>query len=361
MSVLGLHHITIVTRDAQRNLNFYAGTLGLRLVKRTVNFDDPGAYHLYYGDETGSPGTAVTFFEWPGVVRGHPGIGGTHHMALSVDDEPALLKWKRYLTDRGITVRGPYDRTYFRSIYFDDPDGTHLEIATRGPGWTVDEPADALGQAHITPPPAATLAGRDEDRIAHATWPEPVPDILPEMALRQGMHHITAIAASIARTHSFYGGLLGLRLVKQTENYDDPTSRHWYWAVGDGQPGTIFTAFERDPKQTRRVTMGAGQTHHFALAVKDEQTQLDWRERLMAAGLSVSPVLDRVYFKSIYTRDPDGHIVELATLGPGFAVDEPAEALGSQLMLPSWLEPNRSIIAANLRPLSVPAWKKVTA
>ena len=145
MSILGLHHITLVSSDAQSTLDFYSGVLGLRLVKKTVNFDDPGAYHLYFGDRTGSPGTAITFFEWKGLPKGRPGIGGTHHLALQVADYDGLLAWKRRLTDLGLRVTGPYDRNYFKSIYFNDPDGMILEIATRGPGWTVDEDAESLG------------------------------------------------------------------------------------------------------------------------------------------------------------------------------------------------------------------------
>jgi glyoxalase family protein len=176
------------------------------------------------------------------------------------------------------------------------------------------------------------------------------------MALSHGMHHITAIGSDIQRTHAFFGELLGLRRVKMTSNFDDPTSAHWYWGVGDGAPGTLITYFERDPRREPRAAMGAGQTHHFALAVPDAQTQLAWREKLLQAGLRVSPVMDRVYFKSIYTNDPDGHIVELATAGPGFAVDEDVAVLGSSLRLPPWLEPQRRAIEGTLRPISVPAW-----
>ncbi|MFN8447870.1 MAG: VOC family protein [Anaerolineae bacterium] len=175
------------------------------------------------------------------------------------------------------------------------------------------------------------------------------------MALSHGMHHISAISSDIERTNAFYSGLLGMRRVKMTSNFDDPTSAHWYWGVGDGQPGTLITYFER--KQGRRVQMGIGQTHHFALAVPDEATQLEWREKLMRAGYRVSPVMDRVYFKSIYSNDPDGHIVELATVGPGFPVDEPVAELGTHLMLPPWLEQHRSVIENALPPLHVDAWQ----
>ncbi len=355
-AIQGIHHITLVCGDAQRTVDFYTQVLGLRFVKRTVNFDDPGSYHLYFGNEGGSPGSAVTFFEWPNAPEGHFGIGGTHHFALIVNDYDGLLKWKRRLVDLGLSVDGPLDRHYFKSIYFTDPDGCILEIATRGPGWTIDEAPEALGTEFREPPPAMLVNNRDEARIASETWPEAVPEITADMALSQGMHHITAIGSSIASTQAFFGDLLGMRRVKMTSNFDDPTSAHWYWGVGDGRPGTLITYFERDPIKTRRAKIGRGQTHHFALAVADEEAQLMWREKLVQAGLRVTPVLDREYFKSIYTNDPDGHIVELATLGPGFAVDEDVSELGKHLKLPPWLERNRGEIEASLRPLTVPEW-----
>jgi glyoxalase family protein len=357
MTIQGLHHISLVSADAQRTVDFYTHALGLRLVKQTVNFDDPGSYHLYFGDATGRPGTAVTFFEWPHASRGAPGIGGTHHFALAVADREGLLKWKRRLTDRGLAVEGPLDRHYFESIYFNDPDGTILEIATLGPGWTIDEAPDDIGEAFRAPPDEMLVRNRDEARIAAETWTEPVPNITREMALSRGMHHITAIGSNIQRTHAFLHGLLRMRRVKMTNNFDDPTSAHWYWGVGDGAPGTLITYFERDPTKEPRRRFGAGQTHHYALAVPDEATQLEWREKLVTAGLRVTPVLDRVYFKSIYMQDPDGHIVELATVGPGFLVDEAEADLGRSLQLPPWLESRRDEIAGHLTPLQAPEWR----
>jgi len=356
MEITGLHHITIVANDAQRTVNFYTQVLGLRLVKLTVNFDAPESYHLYFGDETGRPGTAITFFEWPGAPLGKPGIGGTHHFALRVPTYDALLKWKRRLTDRGIAVNGPLNRNYFTSIYLNDPDGTIVEIATDGPGWTVDEAVDTLGAEYREPPTELRIHQRDAAAIAAITWPEPVPVITADMALYQGMHHITAIGSDIGRTDAFFSAVLGLRRVKMTANFDDPDSAHWYWGVGEGAPGTLITYFERKPAQTRHVRMGAGQTHHYAFGVPNEDVQLEFREKLLRAGLRVSPVMDRVYFKSIYTNDPDGHIVELATNGPGFPVDEPVSALGTHLMLPPWLEAHRNAIVANVKPLNLPVW-----
>lgn len=357
MTIQGLHHITLVCSDAQRTVDFYTRVLGQRLVKQTVNFDDPGSYHLYFGDEVGRPGSAITFFEWPGAPKGYPGIGGTHHFALQVADYDGLLKWKRRLTDLGLDVEGPLDRHYFVSIYFQDPDGTILEIATHGPGWTVDEEAGEIGTQFREPPPEMLVRNRDEAAIAAKTWPEPVPGIGADMALMAGMHHITAIGTDIQRTHAFYGELLGMQRVKMTSNFDDPNSAHWYWGVDGGRPSTLVTYFEWDAARGRRMRMGAGQTHHFALSVPDEEAQLEWRAKLIKAGLRVSPVMDRVYFKSIYTNDPDGHIVELATVGPGFTFDEEPAALGTGLKLPPWLKGHRGTIENVLRPITVPEWR----
>jgi glyoxalase family protein len=258
--------------------------------------------------------------------------------------------------DHGLTVAGPLDRKYFTSIYFNDPDGQVIEIATDGPGWTVDEAPDAIGTIVQIPPAEARVGSRDDAAIAAERWPEPVPIITPSMALMQGMHHISAIGADMKRTAAFYEGVLGMRRLKMTANFDDPNSAHWYWGSGEGRPGTVVTYFERDPKRTRRARMGAGQTHHFALAVADETVQLEWRDRLLRAGYGVSPVRDRQYFSSIYTNDPDGHIIELATVGPGFLMDEDATTLGQALKLPPHYEAQRDMLERALTPLSVPPW-----
>lgn len=355
--ILGLHHITLVSANAQRTADFYTRVLGQQMIKKTVNFDDPGSYHLYFGDSTGSPGTAITFFEWPHAPQGRRGIGGTHHLALRVKDYDGLLKWKRRLTDMNIRVTGPYDRHYFKSIYFTDPDGVILEIATDGPGFLIDEDEATLGTAHLPPPPDMMVRSRDEERITAETWPEPVPTITPDMALLHGMHHITAIGSDIARTDAFFQGVLGMQRVKKTDNFDDPDSAHWYWGTDNGRPGTLITYFERDPKTTRYASMGTGLTHHFAFAVADENEQLAFQDRLLKAGIRVSPVMDRVYFRSIYTNDPDGHIVELATNGPGFLIDEDEQTAGTGLMLPPWLEAQRALIEARLKPVEVEVWQ----
>jgi glyoxalase family protein len=254
-----------------------------------------------------------------------------------------------------VAVTGPLDRHYFTSIYFQDPDGAILEIATRGPGWTVDEAAEAIGTAFRAPPEAMTIANRDAARIAAESWPEPVPEITADMALMAGMHHVTAIGSNVTRTAAFFEGLLGMRRLKMTSNFDNPDSAHWYWGAEDGRPGTIVTYFEMPNAPPAR--MGAGQTHHFALSVPDDASQLAWRETLVEAGVPVSPVMDRTYFKSIYTRDPDGHIVELATAGPGFLVDEDETALGTALKLPPQHERLRAEIERTLTPLAPAAWR----
>ena len=353
MSILGLHHVTLVASNAQRTVDFYARVLGLRLIKTTVNFDDPGSYHLYFADDGGRPGTVVTFFEWPKAPRGRTGIGGTHHLALRVADRDALLRWKRRLVDLGLRIIGPYDRHYFTSIYVRDPDGLIVEIATDGPGMLFDEQAGDI-QQH-TPPAALVRGGRDEPAIASLTWPEPVPTIDPAMALTRGLHHLTAMTSNIEHTDHFLRGILGMSLVKQTENFDDPGTRHWSWGTPDAHVGSLVTYLER-PATERRAQMGIGQGHHYALAVANEAVQLAFRDRLLDAGRRVSPVMDRTYFKSIYTKDPDGHIVELATMGPGFLTDEPSATAGSALRLPPWLEEHREAIAGSLRALDRAPW-----
>lgn len=348
--LLGIHHLTAVSSDARRTAEFYRSVLGLRLVKKTVNFDDPGSYHLYFGDEAGTPGTLLTFFEWPSLPKGRWGIGATHHLAFAVASAEAQLRWKRRLTDLGMAVTGPYDRTYFRSIYFTDPDGLILEIATRGPGWGVDEPPGHLGEREILPAREQTIEGRDEEAVERMNWPEPVPEITSEMRI-SGLHHITAIASDIGATGAFYTDIIGFRLVKKTVNFDNPSSPHHYFGLGDGAPGTIITYFGYPRGSMREGMVGTGMTHHVAFAAATPDIQLEWRDALLRAGVPVSPVMERVYFRSIYFSDPDGQVLEIATLGPGFASDESASTLGEALKLPPWLEGRRVEIERGLRPL----------
>jgi glyoxalase family protein len=348
----GLHHITLVASDARRTLAFYRDVLGLALVKRTVNFDDPGAYHLYFGDPAGAPGTLVTFFEWAHAPHGRPGVGGVHHLAFGTRDGDTLRQWKRYLTGRGVPVSGPLPRGYFESLYFRDPDGQVLEIATLGPGYAIDEPPDRLGAVLVEPPVSRLPGGRDEAAIAADTWPDPVPTVTAAMRLT-GLHHVTGFTDDLPRMHEFLDQALGLRLVKQTVNQDDPGTLHWFWARYDGStvaPRSSYTLFGWPPTAPR-ARGGVGQTHHLAFRVPDAEAQRAWREHLLGLGLEVSPVMDRSYFESIYFRAPDGMLLELATDGPGFATDEPLDALGATLRLPAWLEPDRARIAEALGPL----------
>lgn len=352
LATLGFHHITMVSTDAARTLHFYRDLLGMDLVKKTVNFDDPSAYHLYFGRGVGDPGTILTFFEWPRSRRGNWGVGGVHHLALGVESTEAQLKWKRRLTDAGVAVSGPLDRGYFTSIYFADPDGQILEIATHGPGYAVDEPADALGRQLVTPPVERLPEGRDTEAIRASSWPEPVETITGDMVL-SGIHHITGITDDLARAHDFYTEALGLRLVKRTLNQDDGKSEHWFWAHYDGRdvaPRSSFTLFGW-PGSDYRARPGAGQTHHVAFRARDADEQLAWLDHLRSIGVEVTPVQERSYFQSIYFRAPDGMLLEIATDGPGFVHDESAASLGQGLMLPPWLEGRRDDIEGRLTKL----------
>lgn len=351
----GFHHVTMVSTHAPRTLAFYRDLLGLPLVKKTVNFDDPGAYHLYFGDRAGSPGTILTFFEWPSARRGGSGIGGIHHLALGVKTPEAQLMWKRRLSDARVSVSGPYDRGYFRSIYFRDPDGQVLEIATDGPGYAIDEPQDALGQSLIQPDSSRLPQERDEDLIRLLTHEDPVPQVTDTMRLT-GIHHVSGITDDLQVAGDFYEAALGLRLVKRTLNQDDGETEHYFWANYDGKevgPHSSLTLFGW-PGSANRARPGGGQTHHIAFRASSEEEQLAWRDHLQGLGIQVTPVQDRKYFKSIYFPAPDGLLLEIATDGPGFSVDEHPEALGRDLQLPDWLEKDRARIQADLKPLDEP-------
>lgn len=315
MSILGLHHITAACSDLGRTEDYYTRLLGFRVVASTVKTEEPYQQQIFLAVGPAGPGSFISFVDCSGVEPGREGIGGTHHFALLVETRDSLLRWKRRLSDAGVSVNGPLDRHYFESIYHRDPDGTVIEIATRGAGWTRDETPDRIGTEH-RPPPAEMLKGnRDKERIQAEMWPEPIPEITHDMRFHT-LHHITAIGASIDSTHEFLHGILGLRRVKRTSNFDMPDSFHWYWSAGRGEPGTVVTYFER-PGQPP-VTHGPGQIHHYALSVSDEGELQRWRAKLLAARLPASPIHKGEYFSSFVTRDPDGQAVELATVGPGF-------------------------------------------
>lgn len=348
----GIHHITLVARSPQRTVQFYVQTLGLGFVKKTVNFDRPETYHLYFGDSVGTPGTLVTFFAWPDAGRGRIGVGSTHHFALTVESEEAQLKWKRRLEDAGVRVSGPYDRVAFKSIYFTDPDGVIVEIATRAPGWAATYNAEDV----FVPPAELQRPARDERAIAANTYGEPVPYISEDMQLH-GLHHISAMALDIEQTDQFYQEALSFNLLRKSVNFDSPSMPHWYWGVGDGAPGTIMTYFgmgDLGPQQ-RPVfgQVGWGTAHHIAFEVATDDGQAYWRDRLQEHGLEVTPILDREYFRSIYFTDPDGHILEIATTEPGFLVDQSADRLGRDLMLPPWLESHREALELDLSTITL--------
>ena len=348
--ITGIHHLTALTTDAQRAVDFYSRVLGLRLVKQTVDLDERTSRHLIFADEDYGPG-ALTLVERNDAQRGQWGIGGMHHLAFETEDRDSLRQWKRWLTDWGLPVTGPYDRVYFESIYFTDPDGLILEIATRGPGWTVDEAPDTLGTEVKLPPRATMAGGRDEAAIAVDSWPAPVPIPTPEMRLKR-MHHVTAIGSDAVEIERFYTDLLGLRLVKRTVNFDSPSSPHLYFGVGSGSPGTIVTSFAYPRGTMRPARPGAGLTHHFALSVPDDDALEAWRDYLHGRGTPTSGIRDRVSFRSVAFHDPDGLLLEIATETQSFTADEPSDALGRRLQLPPWLEADRDDIERNLTPLT---------
>lgn len=343
-ALTGLHHISLVASNAERTVRFYTGVLGLQFVKKTVNFDRPDMYHLYFGDRTGTPGTLVTFFEWPDAAPGRLGVGTTHHFALTVDSFDTLLKWKTWLQHAHLLVAGPYRHQAYQGIIFIDPDGVVLEIATSGPGWQgADDRPDTFIPYHD---PAAT-----------ETWPEPVTEITPDMQLR-GLHHVACLCSDIERTTAFFEDGLGIHCLHATADPDVPSAprRFFSTAAGSdaGRPGTLIIATAPgEGDRPIRGHIGHGMTHHFAFCVASDEGQQYWRARLLQYGVQVTEVLDRKYFRSIYFHDPDGHILEIATAQPGFLVDQPVERLGKDLTLPAWLETDREEIEAKLPRLFV--------
>jgi glyoxalase family protein len=295
MRLDGLHHITMITGDAQRNVDFYAGVLGLRLVKKTVNFDQPDAYHLYFGDEQGTPGSILTWFEFPGAAPGRPGIGDIHTLRLAVSDTAALDFWAARLV--GSERRGDV-------LAFRDPDGLQLELV-------VDATDAPLRAVH--------------------------PEIPAEHAI-SGIVGARAYAAYAGLAEPLLTDVLGFTSLGGGEYRLDGGSRHFHWAydapVGAGRAG-------------------AGTVHHIAWGARDED-HLAWQERIDGVGGYVSDVRDRDYFRSIYFREPRGVLFEIATLSPGFAVDEDPEHLGEALRLPAQHEHLREQLERVLTPVRNP-------
>jgi glyoxalase family protein len=268
------------------------------------------------------------------------GAGVAHHFAFTTRDEESLASWKDWLEQNNVSVLGPFDRGSFKSLYFRDPDGLILEVATPGNG---KDYSDASHSELLLKFGNGTSSGK-------ATAPR-IRGISVEMKL-QGLHHVTALTHGSSQTREFFSGILNMESVKENQRGSSGTAQQIFGLEG-GRPGSMIS-FVESPVAPHG-TVGVGTVHHIALAVEDEDAQLKWRERLLARGVHVTPVLDRKYFKSIYFREPNGILLELATIPPGFGVDEPMEALGTSLTLPDWLESRRLAIEASLEPISLPA------
>ena len=315
-SVGGIHHVTAIASDPQRNLDFYADTLGLRLVKRTVNFDDPGSYHFYFGDEVGTPGSILTFFPWPGSHKGRQGSGQVAVISFAIVPSSVGF-WIERLVRHGIPYQGPTSRTISlaveRVISFRDPDGLLLELV-------------------------ASAAAEDRPAWGNA------PGIGREDAIH-GFHSVTLWVEQGEATDKVLVDTLGFRPVGE----EGPVRR---FVAGDGGPGTLVDV--RTTGGFVQGVSGAGTVHHVAWRVPDDATQLVMRARIQNARLDPTPVIDRYYFHSVYFREPGGVLYELATMPPGFAIDEPVQRLGERLMLPPQYEPDRAQIEAALPPVHLP-------
>ena len=294
----GIHHISAITADATNNLLFYEGVMGLRLVKKTVNQDDPSVYHLFYADEDGSPGADLTFFEYPGLVRGRAGAGMIHRIGLRVGSHEALEFWARRLASAGIESTLEDDR-----LRFDDPEGLGLELTA--------EPAT--------------------DRPLIADHPE-----IPKRFALKGFAGVRAYERRKGASHQFLTETMGF----------ESSDVFSFESRGDSR-GSYYVY---DPAPEARGLSGSGTVHHVAWA----STMADhegWRDRVIAGGGDPTPVIDRFYFRSIYFREPSGVLFEIATIGPGFTSDEPKEHLGERLSLPPAFEHLRAEVEANLTPL----------
>lgn len=306
----GLHHVTAIAGDPAENVRFYTDVLGLRLVKRTVNFDDPSTYHLYYGDEVGSPGTILTFFPFVDGRSGRVGRGQTSATAFAVP-EGSLAYWRERLAERGVDVDDPVDRFGERVLPFRDGDGQPLELVAGRTGGTIEPWADG-----------------------------PVPT---EHAVR-GFHGVTLDSLDPAATA---GVLETLGYEPVAEAGDRSRYRATAGPVGsDGGVAAVVDVLDRP--DAPRGEEGIGTVHHVAVRAADADQQERWRERLREAGHRVTPRKDRRYFESVYLREPGGILFEIATDGPGFDRDESVPELGSSLKLPPWLEDDRERIENRL-------------
>lgn len=316
--IRGLHHVTAVSRDAQTNVDFYRNVLGQRLVKKTVNFDSPDSYHFYFADATGTPGSVLTFFAWPGVKRGRRGNGETAAVAYNVSSR-SIGFWQEHLQRQGIPVSPIEGRFGMDVLSFDDPDGVRIELVASDAGSSV------------------------------AYWEEgPLPR---DHALR-GFHSVTLWLDEIEPTADLLINRMGYALADQEGN------RYRFTGVSESLARTLDVLHRPVQPEDKPddAVFGAGSIHHIAFRVPSDALQLDYQAALRAAGFGVTPVRDRSYFHSIYYREPGGVLFEIATDGPGFAIDEPVASLGESLRLPPWLEPSRaeieqSLPAVTLRPV----------
>ncbi len=306
----GIHHVTAIAGDPQRNLDFYTGVIGLRLVKITVNFDDPGTYHLYYGDGQGRPGTILTFFPWPDGAKGRNGPGQATIVAFAVPLD-GLQFWAERLEDYKISYEGPIARFSDRILTFLDHDGLQIEL---------------VGQRR--------LSGNGERLGA-----------VPAKNAVQRICGVTLAQEELGPTEQMLTGLLGFRSVDQVSN-------RYRYVTGDQGAESFVDVLVMPGMLQGRVAVGT--IHHVAWRTPTDRAQLDWREDLLRSNTRVTPVQDRQYFRSIYFREPGGVLFEIATDPPGFTVDEAAENLGARLMLPPWLEPRREAIEADLPALRLP-------
>jgi glyoxalase family protein len=305
MKLEGIHHITNITADARANVDFYARLLGLRLVKKTVNQDEPSVYHLFYADEEGSPGADLTFFEFPNAPRGRAGDGMVHRIGWRVASTDALDFWARRLGAEGHESVRDDDR-----LRFADFEGLEHELAV--------------------------VETKDPPLIANH------PEVPREVAL-QGFDGVRAYSSNPDASRKVLEDALAF----------DPSGDGW---ESRGERRGSYYAYDAPPAQPG--LQGAGTVHHVAWASHDEDHE-GWRERVLSAGAHPTPVIDRFWFHSIYFREPSGVLFELATYSPGFAADEPADHLGETLVLPPWLESRREQIEAQLTPIENP--RQVTA
>jgi len=318
MNTQGIHHITALASDPQANLDFYAGLLGLRLVKQTVNFDAPDVYHLYYGDEQGRPGTIITFFPFPDALRGKRGAGETSAVAFSVP-AGSLEFWLQRLSHAGRDANGPQERFGEKLISFDDPDGMRVELF-------------------------ADLSVNGTD--AWSTGP-----VDASHAIRR-FHGVTFTHGELGRAAGFLTDVMGFTSAEREG------ARHRFLVGPEEAQAKIDVLV--DPTATP-ARQSAGSVHHIAWRAKDDDEQLAWRKNLLRAGASPTQVIDRSYFHSIYFREPGGILFEIATDPPGFAIDEAVNALGTRLKLPPWLESERQLIERHLPSISAPTPLKADA